>query len=74
VCGAAVIAVTAGLLSKGVAVTALFLTLAVRFLFFDLSGYILSFRIVAFIREAAALCGILGLGLLCLGLKEKTSK
>ena len=74
VCGAAVIAVTGGLLSKGVAVTALFSTLVVRFLCFDLSGYIFSFRIVTFIREASALCGILGLGMLCLGLKEKTSK
>jgi len=74
VCGAALIAATGSLLSKGVAVTALFMTLAVRFLFFDLSGYIFSLRIVAFIREAAALCGLLSLGALCLGLKEKTSK
>lgn len=73
-CGVAVIAVTGGLLSRGVAVTALFLTLAVRFLFFDLSGYVFSFRVIAFIQEAAALCGILGLGMLCLGLKEKSSK
>jgi uncharacterized MnhB-related membrane protein len=74
VCGAALVVVTGGLLSRGVAVTALFVTLAVRFLFFDLSGYVFSFRIVGFIREAAALCGILGLGLLSLGLKEKTTK
>lgn len=70
-CGAAVIVVTGGLLSKGVAVSILFLTLAVRFLFFDLSGYVFSFRVIAFIREAAALSGISGLGALCLGMKEK---
>lgn len=74
ICGAALVTVTGGMLSRGVAVTALFTTLAVRFLFFDLGGYIFSFRIVGFIQEAAALCGILSLGCLSLGLIEKTSK
>lgn len=74
ICGAALVAATGGLLSREVAATALFVTLAVRFLFFDLSGYIFSFRIVGFIQEAAALCGILSLGCLSLGLKEKGLK
>jgi hypothetical protein len=74
VCGAALVTVTGGLLSKGVAVTALFVTLSVRFLFFDLSGYVFSFRVIGFIQEAAALCGILSLGCLSFGFKEKTSK
>ena len=74
ICGAALVTVTGGLLSRGVAVTALFATLAVRFLFFDLSGYIFSFRVIGFIQEAAALCGILSLGCLSFGLKEIASK
>ena len=74
ICAAAVLAVMSGLLSKGVAVTALFVTLGVRFLCFDLAGYIFSFRIIGFIREAAALCGMLSLACISLGLVEKTRK
>lgn len=74
ICAVAFLAVMAGMLSKGVAVTALFATLGVRFLCFDLVGYIFSFRIIGFIREAAALCGILSLACLSLGLIEKTRK
>lgn len=74
ICAAVLLTATGGLMSKGMAVVALFVTLAVRFLFFDLSGYIFSFRVVAFIQEAAALCGICSLGCLSLGLKEKTNK
>ena len=70
-CAVALLAATGGLLSKGVTVAVLLLTLTVRFLVFDLSGYVFGFRIVAFIQEAAALCGILSLLCLSLGLKEK---
>lgn len=73
-CAVSILAVTAGLLSKGVAVALLLLTLGGRFLIFDLSGYVFSFRIVAFIREAAALCGISSLYCLCAGLKERMTK
>lgn len=73
VCAASLLTATGGLLSRGMASTALFLTVTVRFLAFDLSGYIFSFRIVSFIQEAAALCGLLSLCCLSLGLKEKAS-
>ena len=74
ICSVALLAVTFGLLSKGVAVTALFVVLAVRFFAFDLSGYILSFRLIGFILEAAALCGIGSMICLSIGLREKPRK
>ena len=73
-CAAALWGIGEGLLSKSLTVAVLSVTLAIRFLIFDLSGYIISLRVVAFIREAAALCGLLSLVCLCVGLTDKKRK
>lgn len=73
-CAAVVWGTGAGLLSKSLALAVLSVTLGVRFLVFDLSGYIFSLRIVAFILEAAALCGLIGLVCLCVGLTDRKRK
>ena len=73
ICAATLLSATGGLLSRGMAVVALFLTFAVRFLAFDLVGYIFSLRVVAFIQEAGTLCGLISLCCLSSGLKEKSS-
>lgn len=70
-CGAAMLGIGWGMLSKSLTVLVLIVTFAVRFLVFDLGGYIFSFRLIEFILEAAALCGILGLACLSGGLKDK---
>lgn len=74
ICAAALVGVGWGLLSKSLTVAVLLVTFAVRFLVFDLSGFVFSLRVIAFIREAAALCGILSLVCLALGLREKKQK
>ena len=73
-CAAAVLGTGAGMLSKSLVVAVLVVTFCVRLLVFDLSGYILSFRLIAFIREAAALCGLLGLICLNVGLVDKKKR
>lgn len=73
ICAAALLSATGGLLSRGMTVVVLFLTVTVRFLVFDLTGYIFSLRVVAFIQEAGTLCGLMSLCCLSSGLKEKTS-
>lgn len=73
-CAAVVLGTGAEMLSKSLAVAVLVVTFGVRFLVFDLSGYIFSLRIIAFIREAAALCGLIGLVCLNVGLAEKKKK
>lgn len=70
ICGAALVGVGWGLLSKSLGVTVLLVVLVVRFFAFDLS-YILNLRVIGFIREAAGLCGILAMVFLCGGLTEK---
>ena len=73
ICGAALVGVGWGLLSKSLGVTALLLTFTVRLLAFDLK-LLTGLRLVAFMREAAGLCVILALAFLCAGLTEKTAK
>ena len=73
-CGAVVFGTGAGLLNKNLTVAVLLITFCVRFLIFDISGYILSLRVVAFILEAAGLCGILGVVCLNAGLLDKKRK
>ena len=73
VCGAAMVGVGWGLLSKSLGVTALILTFVVRLLAFDLK-LLTGLRLVAFMQEAAGLCVILALAFLCGGLCEKTKK
>jgi hypothetical protein len=73
-CAAALLGTGMGMLSKSMTVMVLILVFAVRFLFFDIGGYLLSLRVIGFIREAAALCGILGLTCLCGGLKDRKKK
>ena len=70
ICGAALVGVGCGLLSKSLGVTVLGVTFAVRLLAFDLK-YLFSLRLVVFMREAAGLCVILALAFLCAGLFEK---
>lgn len=71
-CGAALVGVGWGLLSKSLGVTVLAVTFAVRLLAFDLR-YLFSLRLVAFMRETAGLCVILALAFFCAGLYEKTA-
>ena len=73
ICGAALVGVGWGLLSKSLGVTALLLTFTVRLLAFDLK-LLTGLRLVAFMREAAGLCVILALAFLCAGLTERTRK
>lgn len=73
ICGAALVGVGWGLLSKSLGVTALLVTFGVRLLTFDL-GYLLNLRLIALIREAAGLCAILALAFFCAGLAEKKKK
>lgn len=73
ICGGALVGVAWGVLSKSLGVTALLVTFGVRLLAFDL-GLLLRLRLVAFMREAAGLCGILALAFLCAGLTEKSRK
>lgn len=73
-CAAAMVGIGWGLLSKSLANAVLVITLAVRVLAFDLSGYVLKFRVIPFIREAAALCGIIGMICFITGLKDKKRK
>lgn len=68
VCGGIFLAVTAGLLSREIAVTLFFVTACVRFLFV-LGPYILSMRLIAFLPEAAGLSAVVALGCLACGLK-----
>ncbi len=70
ICGGLVFVVSGGWLSKEIGVTALFATAAIRFFVFCLGKYIFSLSLVAFLPEAAALCGICALGVLVNGLKE----
>lgn len=72
-CAAALIGVGWNLLSKSLTVAVLLVVFTVRLLGFDL-GYLFSLRLIPFIREAAGLCGILGLSLLAMGLKDKRRK
>ena len=73
ICGGALVGVGWGILSKSLGVTALMLTFLVRLFAFDLN-YLLRLRLVALMREAAGLCGILALALLCASLREKGKK
>lgn len=68
-CGAGLYTAMNGLLEKRIAATACFVTLAIRLLAFSLGEYILAFRLIAFLPEAAALCAIAALGFLPLGTK-----
>jgi hypothetical protein len=68
-CGAALVGVGWGLLSKSLGVCVLGLTFVVRLLAFDLK-YLLKLRLIVFMREAAGLCVILALAFLCAGLFE----
>lgn len=70
ICGAALVGVGWGFLSKSLGVTALVLTFVVRLLAFDLK-LLTGLRLVAFMREAAGLCVILAMAFLCAGLAEK---
>lgn len=70
ICGAALVGVGWGLLSKSLGVTVLGLTFAIRLLAFDLK-YLLGLRLVVFMREVAGLCAILALAFLCAGFFEK---
>ena len=70
VCGIALLALIFGLLrSRGLVVTVFAVVVAVRLLMFDLGAYILKLRLAEFLPEAAALCGLLSLTLLPLGMK-----
>lgn len=73
ICGGALVGVGWGVLSKSLGVTALLVTFGVRLLAFDLR-LLLRLRLIALIREAAGLCGILALAMLCAGLVEKSKK
>ena len=70
VCGAALVGVGWGLLSKSLGVCVLGLTFVVRLLAFDLK-YLLKLRLFVFMRESSRLCVILSLAFLCAGLFEK---
>lgn len=69
-CGAALVGVGWGILSKSLGVTVLGMTFAVRLLAFDLKD-LLGLHLVVFMREAAGLCAILALAFFCAGLLEK---
>ena len=71
ICGGLLLVACMGLLSREIAVLAIFGTAAVRFLVFDLKSYILELHLIRFMTEAAALCALMGLGYLALGLKER---
>lgn len=73
VCGGLMLGVSAGYLSKELAMTAFFTTAAVRFLLI-LKPYILSLRLVALLPEAAGLCVVLGLGCLAWGFQLQKKK
>lgn len=73
-CAAAIVGTGWGMLSKSLVNAVLVLTFVVRVLAFDLTGYILRFRVIPFIREAAALCGIIGMICFITGLKDKKHK
>ena len=68
-CGALLFITAGGMLKKGFAVAALIVTALVRLLAFDLSAYILKLRLISFLPEAAAICGLLALGYVAWGLK-----
>lgn len=69
-CGGLLVVVSLGLLSKGIAVLASLATAAVRLMVFDLKPYLLELELVAFLPEAAAICAIVALGYLAMGMKE----
>ena len=73
-CGAAVVGSGWGLLSKSLTLAVLIVTVAVRFFVFDLSGYVFKLRLIPFIREAAAVCGLLALVFLIAGMKDRKNK
>ena len=73
VCGGALVGIGWGFLSKSLGVTALLVTFCVRLLAFDLR-LLMKLRLIALIREAAGLCGILALAFICAGLVERTRK
>ena len=73
-CAAALVGTGWGVLNKSLTTGILLVTLAVRLLVFDLSGYVFALRVIPFIREAAALCGIASLACLSGGLKDKKRK
>lgn len=73
-CAAVLVGTGWGLLSKSLTTGIILVTLAVRLLVFDLSGYVFALRVIPFIREAAALCGIASLACLSGGLKDKKRK
>lgn len=68
-CGGALLAVVAGQLNKKLAAVVCFLTAAVRLLAFDFGYYILGLRLISFMPEAAAICAVMALGFLSLGVK-----
>ncbi len=74
ICGGLLLGTVGGMLSKEIVVTATFLTIVVRFFVFDLGKYIFSLRLVAFMPEAASLCGLLALALFAYGLKAPQKK
>lgn len=69
-CGGLLVVVSLGLLSKDIAVTMCVGTAVVRLAVFDLKPYFLELNLVAFLSEAAAICAVLALGYMAMGLKE----
>lgn len=70
-CGAAVYGVCWGYLHKSLGITVLVVIAGIRLFIFDLTDYILTLRIIPFIREAAGVCVLVALICLLAGLKEK---
>lgn len=73
-CGAAVFGVCWGYLHKSLGITVLAVTVGIRLFVFDVMDYILTLRIIPFIREAAGLCVLAALICLLAGLKEKRKR
>ncbi len=69
-CGGLLVVVSLGLLSKGIAVLVCLATAVVRLMVFDLKPYFLELDLVAFLPEAAAICAIVALAYLAMGMKE----
>lgn len=69
-CGAALMLVIMGLLSRGIAVAVFWLVIAVRFLIFMMVPYIFKLHLIRMLPEAAALCGLLALIYLMQGFRD----
>ena len=70
VCGAALMLVIMGLLSRGIAVAVFWLVIVVRFLVFMMVPYIFKLHLITMLPELAALCGLFALIYLMQGFRE----